>query len=159
MIQQAGKIGLIELRFPKAPERSTIYAHTSYLIASSGVLRCLLQDQDEVPQRQAKKARTDSSANDAISGLEPIEAVQDIPLDDEKTSAWEAALSLHYPGTMLQAKVTWDNAADLLLLADKYDMPVVMGKPRLFVPEPDTRSTIALHQMVPYLAIFTFKSA
>lgn len=121
VIQQAGKLGLVQLSFARTPEMSVLYAHFPYLIASSGVLRGILEEQD-CQHQPAKVARSNSSADIADA------YTTQIPLDDEDTAAWECVLSMLYPHTVLQARVTWENAQGLLLLADKYDIPMVLGE-------------------------------
>lgn len=126
MIQQAGKLGLIELVFTNATDKR-LYAHHSYLMASSGVLRGILETQDD-PEHPAKVARTVDSIDAASASATAV--MPAIPLDEEDTETWELALALLYPSTMTKVAVTWKEVQPLLVLADKYDMPVIAGKAR-----------------------------
>eukprot|EP00878_Enallax_costatus_P013180 GHUV01013777.1.p1 GENE.GHUV01013777.1~~GHUV01013777.1.p1 ORF type:complete len:363 (+),score=89.05 GHUV01013777.1:684-1772(+) len=124
MVQQGGRSGLVRLDFATGPDKTPLYAHEAYLMSASGVLRSLLEyDEDaeeDAAEPSAKVARTSDCSDAKAARLRAI-----IPLQDDSTIAWEEALSLLYPSTMMSAKVTWDNAERLLLLADRYDMPCI----------------------------------
>lgn len=127
MAQQGGQSGLVRLDFVNAPGRVALYAHEAYLMTASGVLRDLLANDEDADSDtagpQAKVARTSDSSDAKAARLRAI-----VPLHDDSATAWEDALSLLYPSTMLAAAVTWDNAEQLLLLADRYDMPCITGE-------------------------------
>lgn len=134
MAALAGTATLVCLQFSNAPEQNTLYAHAPQLMTISGVLRCLLLAHEEATaaaavQQQAPCSYTAANSNSA----NPQSAIpQAIPLDEPNTKSWETVLSMLYPQTMLgvDAAVATDATAAeaLLLLADKYDMPMVTGK-------------------------------
>lgn len=117
---QAGRTGLVALQFSNANPAVSLFAHAPYLMACSGVLRGILEDQEDTCEQPAKIARTLSSSD--VSGTPFV-----IPLDDQNTQYWEELLAMLYPATAQQTKITWNNAEGLLLLADKYDMPLITG--------------------------------
>jgi len=80
----------------------------------SGVLRGLLETDSTVPGISAAQS---PESSDTIT----------IPLDDADCTAFEEALSFMYPASPLPC-MTWDNVERLLLLSDKYDMPVLRGE-------------------------------
>lgn len=126
MIAQGGRSGLVRLDFVITADKLALYAHEAYLMSASGVLRDMLAQDDEADpetaEPQAKVAKTSDSSDARAARLRAI-----IPLLDDSVTAWEEALSLLYPNTMMSAKVTWDNAERLLLLADRYDMVCITG--------------------------------
>lgn len=71
-------------------------------------------------------------------------SIQDftVPLDDPDTTAWEEALSLMYPSVPL-FEISWANAARLLLLADKYDMPCLKAHVQAFLDTPQQAFAVA----------------
>lgn len=127
MVKQGGRSGLVRLSFVDTPEQDALYAHEAYLMAASGVLRDLLAcDEDGSASEAAgpltKVARTSSNGDVQTAGVHAV-----LPLHDISVAAWEDALSLLYPSTMMTAEVSWDNAERLLILADKYDMGCITG--------------------------------
>lgn len=144
MAQQGGRSGLVRLDFIKTPDRLALYAHEAYLMSASGVLRDLLTEDEAASGAQgpqSKIARTSDSSDAKAARVRAI-----IPLHDESVTAWEETLSLLYPSTMFTAKVTWENAERLLLLADRYDMPCITGELTLSSVTV-TRASSAQHAM------------
>ncbi|WIA28364.1 hypothetical protein OEZ86_010911 [Tetradesmus obliquus] len=119
----SGHDRVVELRFTNV-EGASLHAHSCVLSNWSRVLAHVIED--------AHSTQPDAAAAEAAAG--PARH-QTIPLDDADCSAWEDALSLMYPAVPL-LQVTWGNAARLLLLADKYDMPAVTEHVRIFLDTP-----------------------
>jgi hypothetical protein len=55
-----------------------------------------------------------------------VGAHSSIPLDEEDSAAWEEALGIMHHKPVCD--ITWENAARLLVLADKYDVACIIGR-------------------------------
>lgn len=95
------------LWFPKVAGKK-LYVHPFLLHTWSGVLSKVLEDTVD-----------NSAAEEQCINIPPV--------DEPDTAAWEDALAAMYPSNP-PFKVTWDNAAHLLELAHKYDMPYVTSE-------------------------------
>jgi hypothetical protein len=115
------KSGVVHLSFPSAPGKPSLYSHAAVLSCWSNVLAGLLEGADP--------SGTVALDNSAAAGGQQPGANQEllIELQDEEITAWEEALGFMHPKVPLQ-QVTGDNAQRLLLLADKYHMPVLTGE-------------------------------
>ena len=102
--------------FNNTADQTSLYCHAVVLGHWFGVLKNLME---ELVDKGRRSKASSSRADDAGQYLT-------IPLDDEDCTAFEQALSFLYP-TLPLPSVNWDNAEPLLLLADKYDCPVLKG--------------------------------
>lgn len=128
----AGTATLVCLQFNKTPEQTVLFAHAAQLMSVSGVLRGLLIASEETTAAVGPQQDPHVRAAEPHSSYQQHHAPQTVPLDDEDTAAWGTVLSMLYPQTMLSkhAAISTDIKAveALLLLADKYDMPLVTGE-------------------------------
>ena len=116
--------GLVQLSFPKSADKTSLYAHATVLGLWSKVLRNVLEDTSSQDSGSPGTPQTTVAASSPPSSRQ----IRTIELDDERDcTAWEEAVQLMYPSVPLFT-ITWENAERLLPLADKYDMPCIIGK-------------------------------
>jgi hypothetical protein len=116
--------GLVQLSFPKSAHKSSLYVHETVLGIWSSVLRNVLEDTSNQRCSSTPQTPPTAAATSAASSGGPVRTIE---LDDESCAAWVEALQLMYPSVPLFT-ITWDNAERLLPLADKYDMPCIIGE-------------------------------
>lgn len=107
---------VVQLSFIHATGQPSLYCHKVVLAHYSGVLRGLLET---LP--------ASSTGTSAAQSPESSSGIITIPLDDADCTAFEEALSFMCPIPPLPS-ATWDNVERLLLLSDKYDIPVLRGE-------------------------------
>jgi hypothetical protein len=116
--------GLVQLSFSKSAHKRSLYVHETVLGIWSSVLRNVLEDTSTQSCSSTPQTPRNAAAASSPSSSGPIRTIQ---LDDESCTAWVEALQLMYPSVPLFT-ITWDNAERLLPLADKYDMPCIIGE-------------------------------
>ena len=147
MFRSADKVAaadpqLVCLSYANTPDKARLYANPTFLRVHSGVLRNLLEDisartgnqQPSSSSCSTPTATTTSGSNSSSPAVEVRSAVAEaedlfftIPLAEDDCTAMEEALYIMYHSLPLY-EMSWESAARLVVLADKYDIPSIMGK-------------------------------